>query len=59
MRPCPIPVVPSASANPRNLPLRCGRGARDHHVRPVDHALRLPTLQHIFACWPGSVVLPA
>jgi CheY-like chemotaxis protein len=52
-------VVLSASANPRDLQFCYLNGANAYHVKPVEHAMHLQVLQHIFAYWLGSVVLPA
>ncbi len=52
-------VVLSASANPRDLQHCDAQGANAHHVKPVDHAQHLQLRLSVFACWLGSVVLPA
>jgi CheY-like chemotaxis protein len=55
---CTVPVVVlSASANARDLHFCYANGANAYHVKPVDHALHLKVLQHIFGYWLGSVVL--
>ena len=52
-------VVLSASANPHDLKFCYANGANAYHVKPVDHALHLRTLEQVFAYWLGCVVLLA
>ena len=52
-------VVLSASANLRDLHHCYAGGVNAYHVKPMNHAKHLQLLQHIFAYWLGSVVLPS
>jgi two-component system, response regulator len=57
LRAIPV-VVLSGSANPRDLNFCYANGVNAYHVKPVNHALHLLVLQHIFNYWLNSVVSP-
>ncbi|MBC7703680.1 MAG: response regulator [Rhodoferax sp.] len=51
-------IVLSGSANPHDLNFCYANGANAYHVKPMNYAKHLQTVQQVFAYWLAGVQLP-
>jgi len=51
-------VVLSTSANPRDVDFCYANNANAYHIKPVNYALHLQSVQDIFGYWLSRVLLP-
>jgi CheY-like chemotaxis protein len=51
-------IVLSGSANPHDLNFCYANGANAYHVKPMNYAKHLQTLQQVFSYWLAGVQLP-